>query len=224
MADKIALLRRLNLFDEMSEDEVAEVSRQLRMQEVVPGQSIGGQSDRIYLLKTGRVRLYRVTADGEDVTTATLTPGQLFGLAALEAGSARASLAEALERSVICDAGAPDFVRLLGRHPLLMAKVVLAMARQMFRLEETVESLVVDSVGQRLARLLLGWLGDAEEVAGGQLLPAHTQEEMAKLVTATRETVARTVSGWRAEGILRSEGRRLLVVNPRALAAKAEAP
>ena len=57
--------------------------------------------------------------------------------------------------------GAQDFVRLLGRHPLLVAKVPVAMARQMFRLEETVESLVLDSVGQRLARLLLGWRGVA---------------------------------------------------------------
>ncbi|MDQ2960060.1 MAG: Crp/Fnr family transcriptional regulator [Candidatus Dormibacteraeota bacterium] len=222
MADKLALLSRLNLFDEMSEEEIAGVSRQLRMRELSPGTSIGGEPDRVYLVKTGRVRLYRLTSAGDDVTTATLNPGQLFGLAALEAGTGRASLAEALEISVICDAGAQDFVSLLARHPLLMAKVLVAMARQMFRLEETVESLVLDSVGQRLAKLLLGWLPGAEHVADGDLLPPHTQEEMAKLVTATRETVARTLSAWRAEGMLRNDGRRILILDAGRLAAKAD--
>ena len=45
---------------------------------------------------------------------------------------------------------------------------------------------------------------------------------MAKLVTATRETVARTLSGWRAEGMLRNEGRRILILDAGRLAAEAE--
>lgn len=221
MADKLALLRRLNLFDEMTEEEILEVSGRLRMREVAPGSSVGGEPDRVYLLKTGRLRLHRLTTGGEDVTTAILAPGQLFGLAALQGGSGRASVAEALEQSVICEASANDFVRLLARHPLLMAKVLLVMARQMFRLEETVESLVLDSVGQRLARLLLDWLSEADHVSDGELLPSHTQDEMAKLITTTRETVARTLSRWRTDGVLRTAGRRILVLDTGALAARA---
>lgn len=221
MADKLTLLRSLNLFNEMTADEVAEISRQLRMREVPAGSLIGGEPDLIYLLKVGRVRLYRLTESGEEVTTAVLAPGQLLGLAALGSGESPLTLAEALEPSVICEAGAQDFVGLLGKHPLLMAKVLLAMARQLFRLEQTVESLVLDTVGERLASLLLAWLETAEPVPGGDLLPAHTQEEMAKLVATTRESVARTLSRWREQGILRMQGRRIVVIDRGALAAKA---
>jgi hypothetical protein len=65
-----------------------------------------------------------------------------------------------------------------------MAKVLLVMARQMLRLEQTVESLVLDTVEERLACLLVGWRCSADRVADGDLLPAHTQEEIAKLIAA----------------------------------------
>ncbi|MGH9069625.1 MAG: Crp/Fnr family transcriptional regulator [Acidimicrobiales bacterium] len=221
MADKLALLRGLNLFEEMTADEVNEISRHLRMCEVAAGSLVGGTSDLIYLLKVGRVRLYRLTESGEQVTTAVLGPGQLFGLSALDRGVWPPTLAEALEPSLICEAGAQDFVGLLGKHPLLMAKVLIAMARQVFRLEQTVESLVLDTVEERLASLLLTWLETAEPLADGALLPPRTQEEMAKLIAATRESVARTLSLWRQQGILRMQGRRIVVTEPCALAAKA---
>jgi CRP/FNR family cyclic AMP-dependent transcriptional regulator len=221
MTDKLDFLRRLNLFDEMDEGEIAEISRLLHMREVAAGQVAGGDPGRVYLLKAGRLRLFRRNPDGDELTTATLVPGQLFGLAALNGGSEEGSSAEALENSVICDAGAQDFVRLLGRHPLLMAKVMVAMARQIFRLEQTMESLVLDRLSERLARLLLGWFEDAEHREDGELLPPHTQAEMAKLVAGSRESVARTLGAWRVEGILRTEGRRILVLDRRALEEKA---
>ncbi|MGC8488212.1 MAG: Crp/Fnr family transcriptional regulator [Clostridia bacterium] len=221
MADKLALLRSLNLFEQMTADEVAEISQQLRMREVSAGSLVGGEPDLVYLLKIGRVRLYRLTESGAEVTTAVLAAGQLFGLAALDGGKSLPTLAEALEPSLICEAGAQDFVGLLGKHPLLMAKVLLAMARQLFRLEQTVETLVLNTVGERLASLLLAWLETADPVTGGHLLPAHTQDEMAQLVAATRESVARTLSLWREQGIIRMQGRRIVVLDSRALTAKA---
>jgi len=221
VSDKLDLLRRLNLFDEMDEAEIADISRLLRMREVAAGQVAGGEPGRIHLLKAGRIRLFRRSPGGEEVTPAILLPGQLFGLAALDDSSEEGSHAEALEDSVICDAGAQDFVRLLGRHPVFMAKVLLAMTRQIFRLEQAMESLVLDRLGGRLARLLLEWLDEAEHREDGDLLPPHTQAEMAKLVAGTRESVARALGGWRAEGILRTEGRRIIVLDRRALEEKA---
>jgi CRP-like cAMP-binding protein len=73
MPDKVWFLRRLNLFEGMSDAEVEEVSRELKMRSCAPRQSVLTQSgDRVYLLKQGRVRLYHLTADGQDVTTAVI--------------------------------------------------------------------------------------------------------------------------------------------------------
>lgn len=219
---KLPLLRRLNLFEEMSDEEVEEVSRQLAMSECPTGQAVyAGKPNRIYLLKSGRVRLYQLSPEGAEVTTAVLVPGQLFGTTSLFGEAADNDHAEALEDSYICEASAPEFLGIMARHPLLMAKVMMAMARQLFRLERTVEQLVHESVETRLARHLLDELGGAEATPDGALLPPQTRDELAARVLSTRESVSRTLNRWSRDGVITLSGRRILVRDPAPLRRRA---
>jgi CRP-like cAMP-binding protein len=212
--DKLALMRRLNLFESMGPDEVEEVSKDLRMRHYPAGAQIDCRTgDSVYLVKDGRVRLYQLAEDGAEVTTETLVPGQLFGLGALFGLNGDTVQAEPLDDCYICEAGAADFLAMLAKHPLLMAKVMMAMAKQIFRLQTTVESLVRDPVSARLARHLLGLVDRGEQTERGCLLPKQSQEEMAKLIVATRESVSRTLSIWKREGIIDLNGRRVLIID-----------
>jgi CRP/FNR family transcriptional regulator len=222
LLEKLPLLRRLNLFEEMSEDEVEAVSKQLTMTRCPTGQEVYiGKPKRVYLLKTGRVRLYRLSPDGDEVTTAILIPGQLFGTTSLFGEGDDTDSAAALDESYVCEATAPEFLGIMAKHPLLMAKVMMAMARQMFRLQRTVEELVRDSVSMRLARHLLDRAGEGEPVSDGILLPPQTRDEMATLVVSTRESVSRALGQWVRAGIIALPGRRILVRNVDALSAQA---
>lgn len=225
MPDKIWFLRRLNLFDGMAHEEIEEISRELKMRSCAPRHSLitdGG--DRVYLLKQGRVRLYHPTPDGQEVTTAVVTPGQLFGLGAFIGVDGTATHAEVLEESYLCEAGAQDFLAMLARHPLLMARVVMVMARQIFRLEQTIESMASQPVPQRLADLLLEAMADGETTDEGVLLPRQSQEELAKLVGTTRESVSRSLSVWREGRLIKMRGRRIVVLDPERLRRAADAP
>ena len=93
----------------------------------------------------------------------------------------------------------------------MMAKVMMAMAMQMFRLERTIESLAREPVDSRLARLFLDLQGSAQELREGFLLPAMTREDVAKICITTRESVSRTVSAWSKGGIVELRGRRILI-------------
>jgi CRP/FNR family transcriptional regulator len=172
------------------------------------------RADYVYLLKQGKVRLYQLTAQGQDITTAVLSPGQLFGLGSFLGADGSATHAEALEESWICEAGAQDFLAMLARHPLLMARVMMVMARQIFRLEQTIERMASQQVAQRLAGTLVDEMAGGQEVDGGILIPAHSQEELARLIGTTRESVSRTLSSWRAAGVITMKGRRLVVLRP----------
>jgi CRP-like cAMP-binding protein len=210
MPDKLWYLRRLNLFDEMADQEVEEISREFRMWTCGPGQNCLGQAtDRVYLLKSGRVRLYQLTTDGHELTTAIVLPGQMFGMGSL-LGHSGATQAEALEESLICEAGAQDFMAILARHPLVMAKVVMAMARQIFQLEAALESIAYKPVPARLAELLISLVPEGEEVPDGVALPPYPQEELGKRIGATREAVARALGEWREVGVI-STGRRIVI-------------
>ena len=215
MTDKLGFMRRLNLFDQMTAAEVEQISKELKMRHCLAHETVfEGAPDRVYLLKAGRVRLYHLSPGGADVTTAVLEPGQLFGLSALFGSSNEDLSAEALEDAYVCEAGAQDFLSILARHPLMMAKVMMAMARQMFRLERTIEGLAREPVDSRLARLVVELLDSADLPADGQLLPAMTREEMAKICLTTRESVSRTLSAWSKLGIVELRGRRVVVRDP----------
>jgi len=121
-----------------------------------------------------------------------VSPGQLFGLGALVGVEGSATHAEAMEESCICEAGAHDFLAMLARHPLLMARVIMVMAKQIFRLEQTIESMASQHVSQRLAALLLEEMAEGQTLDGGVLLPVRSHEELAKLIGTTRESVSRT--------------------------------
>lgn len=225
MPDKLWYLRRLNLFEGMREEEVEAVSRELRMRTCEPGAPFPTrEQDRVYLLKSGRMRLYQLTADGHEITTAVLEPGQLFGLSSLMGGHGWATHAEPLEEAVVCDARAPDFVGMLARHPLLMTKVVIVMARQMFRLEQTIESLASQPISSRLAGHLLSRLDEGERLDGGVLLPPMTHDELASIIDSSRESVSRALGRWRRQGIVGSKGRRIAVLTPDRLRREAETP
>ncbi len=218
MPDKVWFLRRLNLFEGMSEAEIEEIAHELKMRTCAPRRSVLSESrDRVYLLKQGRVRLYHLTVDGQEVTTAVVSPGQLFGLGAFLGGEGSATHAEAMEESYICEAGAHDFLAMLARHPLLMARVVMVMAKQMFRLEQTIESMASQHVSGRLAALLLEEMAEGQTLNRGVLLPSHSQEELAKLIGTTRESVSRTLSTWRAAQVITIRGRRIIVLQPERL-------
>jgi CRP/FNR family transcriptional regulator, cyclic AMP receptor protein len=205
-------LRRLNLFDGMSDAEVESVSRRLRMRHCAAGTSaLEGSSERVYLIKQGRVRLYHLSREGQEVTTALLGPGQLFGLGSLFGNNSAATQAQPVQDSYICDAGARDFLQMLTEHPLLMARVMMAMAKQLVRLQETLESVLSQPVSGRLASLIVSMLDQAESSHEGPLLPALSHEELGKMIGATRESVSRTLSDWRRHGIIGNRGRRILI-------------
>ena len=215
MADKVGFMRRLNLFEQMSEVEVEQISKELRMRHCQAHQTVfEGAPDSVYLLKAGRVRLYHLSPDGEEVTTDVLGPGHLFGLSALFGSSSEDLNAQAIEDSYVCEAGAQDFMGILARHPLLMAKVMMAMARQIFRLERTIESLAHEPVDSRVARLMVELVGSGQPSPDGVLLPAMTRDDIAKICITTRESVSRTLSAWSEAGIVGLRGRRILVPDP----------
>jgi CRP/FNR family transcriptional regulator, cyclic AMP receptor protein len=72
-------------------------------------------------------------------------------------------------------------------------------------------------VSGRLAALRLEEMAEGETLNRGVLLPAHSQEELAKLIGTTRESVSRTLSTWRAAQVITMRGRRIVVLKPERL-------
>lgn len=209
---KLWYLRRLNLFDGMSPVEIEEIAARLRERTCQRRETIVEPyepGDRIYLVKSGAVRVYQLNADGRELTTAILRPGQLFGTSALIGIGSTGTFVEALEEAYICEASADEFLRIMSAHPLLAAKVTVAMARQLLRLERQLEQLAFQAVPARLAQALL----QLAEENGGELPAQLTHEELAKLTGTTRATVTKVLSEFAEEGIVAIGYRKLTLLD-----------
>jgi len=199
--NKLWFLRRLDLFEEMSEADIARIGAMLRERSCRTGTDIVVKptGDRVYLVKSGRVRV-----TNGDVYVAILGPGQLFGTSSLFGAAVTSQRVTAVEDVIICEAPAGEFLRAMTLQPRLAARVAMLLARQLFELEDTVQRTATDPIEARLADLLL-------RVADRSTMPSRvnglSQADMARMIGASRESVSRMVAGWEREGVLRTRPR-----------------
>jgi CRP/FNR family cyclic AMP-dependent transcriptional regulator len=199
--NKLWFLRRLDLFEGLSEAEMERIGTLMHMRTCRPGQElvVRPSGDRLYLMKVGRVRVLQ----GE-VVAAVLGPGQLFGTSSLFGAAATHQRVVAIDDVVFCEAPAAQFLAAMTVHPRLAAKVAMVLARQLFELEQTVERSATDPVSSRLAQLLLRIArsdGTTPEVRG------MSQADLARMIGSSRESVSRLIADWEREGIIRSRPR-----------------
>ncbi len=217
MPDKLWFLRRLDLFEGLSEPEMHRLGSLMRDRACHTGEEVvvRPSGDRIYLVKKGRVGVL-----DRGVASAVLGPGQIFGTSAFFGATTTDQHVVALEEIVICEAPAGQFLAAMATHPRLAARMMTILAKQIFELERTVERTATDPVSQRLADLLLRM---AKRDGGRAEVRALAQADLARMIGASRESVSRLVAAWERDGILRGGQRRIEIIDEERLSALAHA-
>jgi len=213
--NKLWFLRRLELFEGLSDAQMEELALLMRDRACRLGEdvTVRPSGDRVYVVKKGRVRVLN-----GDVAVAILGPGQMFGTSSLFGAAATTQRVVALDNVVVCDAAAGKFLALMAAHPRLAAKVTMLMARQLFELEQTVERSATDTVDQRLADLLLRLADRGRDPARVRDL---SQTDLARMIGASRESVSRALGRWERDGAVAIGQRAVDVLDEDALRAVA---
>jgi CRP-like cAMP-binding protein len=175
----------------------------------------GDRGTSVLVIRSGRVKVRKETAEGHELVLALRGPGALVGeLSALDdANDRRSATLIALSPVVVQVIGNDDFIAFLEQHP----RALLALTRMIIgRLHDAdrrrAEFGTYDTLG-RVARVLAELLGTSGQAADGEvrLEPNLSQHELAGLVGASRESVVRALGELRRRGLI-STGRRQLVV------------
>jgi len=217
--DKIWYLKQINIFKELSQPQLEEVDRiaihkYLKKKEIIylPGDS----SDKVYLLKKGRVKVSRLSEDGREMTMTLLEPGEFFGESALYAEQpTRSTMAEALDDAMICSIYRPEFEQMLKREPDLALRVTKAIGRRRREIESRLEDMVFRSVPARLAHLLLKLAGQyGKEKKVGLLIDVGlTHLEIANLIGSTRETTTTQLNNLKRSGLIDIRKRNIYITD-----------
>ena len=175
----------------------------------------GDDGDQLYVVLDGKIKLTRASADGRENLTSVLGPGEMFGELSLFDPRPRTSAASAVTDATVA-ALAHDALRpwLLER-PDVSMHMLQALAKRVRREFDVTADLVFTDVPGRVAKNLLD-LADRFGEQGGDGLHVHhdlTQEELAQLVGASRETVNKALADFAARGWLQISARSVLILD-----------
>src|SRR5215217_3022355 len=104
LEEEVQLLSRVEILEPLSQEQLRELLRQSPDTHLDPGEIFYTPEDtteNLFILKKGRVRIFRTSSDGRELTLAEIEPGTIFGEMALTAQRLRGSYAQALEPSIL---------------------------------------------------------------------------------------------------------------------------
>ncbi|HEX9758830.1 MAG TPA: Crp/Fnr family transcriptional regulator [Nitrospiria bacterium] len=218
MKTNVWCLQNINLFNEFNREDMLILEKVASMSPVKKNEPIflpGDPSREVYLLKTGRVKISRITENGKELTMALLKPGNIFGeLEALD-GTPRDTLAEALDDTVLCLIPRDPFLVMLKSKPDLSFRLTKIIGFRLRRIESRIEELVYKDVPTRVAHVLIEMARDfgTQDDKGTRIGIRLTHQEIANLIGSTRETVTATLGDLRRQGFLEFDNRSILITN-----------
>lgn len=170
----------------------------------------GEPGDRLYVISEGKIKLGTTSTDGRETLLAILGPGEMFGELSFFDPGPRTSTATALTKTKLVGAGHGDLEPWLKDHPEVAAALLRALAHRLRRNNETLSDLVFSDVPGRVAKALLDLarrFGETNPDGSVHVVHDLTQEELAQLVGASRETVNKALADFQNRGWLRIEQR-----------------
>jgi len=218
----IELLGRVPVFSALEADDVRRIAAVAVPRNFAPGQAVfreGDASDTCYVVREGHARAVRSHGDGRTITLATFGPGDIFGELAMFADERRSATVEAIEPTSVVGVLGPDMRRLMGEHPDIAVRLVIALGRRLRETNERLSRQSFQTVQSRVA-VVLGELVQQEIAAGKRsrdVLVTATQADLAQLAGSSRESASRFLAVLERAGVI-SQGRgRLVVHDPDAL-------
>jgi CRP-like cAMP-binding protein len=228
--DRLKLLVEVDIFADLSPDEVEAIGRAAPMRTYEAGALLYSPHKRVealFILKGGRIRIFRLSPDGRALTTAIITPGTIFGEMVLLGQQMYDNYAEALDEAVVCVMNRADVHRFLLSDPRISARITEILGRRLAAMEQRLSDSVFKSVPQRIAATLCT-LGEgapagrrAGVLGGGPPQLALTHEQVAALIGTSRETATKALGEFAEQGLVKLGRGKIILLDRTRLAAEA---
>jgi CRP-like cAMP-binding protein len=164
----------------------------------------GDPGDSLYVIVSGKIKLARGSGDGRESLLSVLGPGEMFGELSLFDPGPRLSTAYVVSDTELISLGNDALRRFLGEHPEVAMQMLAGLAHRLRRTNEGMSDLVFTDVPGRVAKALLDLSDRFGRRTEEGVSVAHdlTQEELAQLVGASRETVNKALADFAHRGWL----------------------
>ena len=222
LEEEVKMLSMVDILEPLSEEELEELAHRCPDRRIDVGEFLytpGDPNERLFVLKRGKVRIYRV-AEGSEITLAMVDEGTVFGEMALTGQHLREAHAQAMEPSLVLSMGRADLEHFISKNPKMGMLVAQLLSERLRLYENRLEDLTLKQVPARLASLLL-LLSEGEGVmtADKQIkIPTHyTHERLGTMIGANRVAVTRAFGYLQDQGAVEVLRRRIYLADTGAL-------
>ena len=218
MTPEESIVRKAPLFTALEESAAISLHASMDSVKISKGSILfaeGDEGDHLYVILDGKIKLGTSSGDGRENLLSILGPGEMFGELSLFDPNPRTSTATAVTDAKLLSLGQAKLIPWLAENPKVALNLLASLAQRLRRTNEAVGDLVFSDVPGRVAKALI----DLGERFGKQtdegLLVNHdlTQEELAQLVGASRETVNKALADFVGRNWLKLDGRAVLITD-----------
>jgi len=222
---KFWYLENFNIFKDLKDESMQELSRITSMQDIPKNQPIyfpQEPSNSIFFLKKGRVKLTRASKDGKEMILALVNKGEVFGEMAYFDEGERNDFATALDDCLVCAINKNEFKEFVDRNPELNLRITKLIGLKLKKYSERIEELVFKDAEQRLVSFLLRLADENGKQIGDEIFvkPFLKHQDIAELTATSRQTVNSILTDLREKKIINFDRKKLIIYNREKLTSK----
>jgi CRP/FNR family transcriptional regulator len=228
LKEEIRLLSMVDILGPLSDEEMEDLAKRspdtfLEQDDILYSPKNG--TERLFILKKGRVQLYEIDQTGEEITLSVVEDGNVFGEMALIGQSLSGLYVRALTPSTVVSMRREELERLIMNNPQVGLRLIRDLAEKLHASEARYAGIIGKDVPARLATLILT-LVDSEGVMSSESyrIPTHyTHEQIASMIGCKRVAVTRAFSRLKEMGAVKLKERHIIVKDLVVLKSLAEA-
>jgi len=214
----IDLLRRCPLFAGLKEEDLKRIRAIASLKKVEKKEilfSDGEEARGFYVILSGKIKLYKVSAEGKEQILHIVSAPDAFAEAALFLEGSYPAFAEALTDCQLLFFPKRDFIRLIEKNPQLSINMIVTLSHYLKRFASLIEELSLKEVSSRVAKYLIDL--QMKSTKEGKS-PKEVELDLSKTQLALKlgtisETLSRTLAKMRAKGIIDVKRNKILILN-----------
>ncbi len=220
------VLARAGLFQGVAGEASEALASSLQYADYTRGETVfleGEQGDTLYIVLTGKVKIGRRAADGRENMLSVMGPSDMFGELSLFDPGPRTATATVVTEARLASLAHASLKPWITDRPEIAEQLLRVLARRLRRTNDALADLIFTDVPGRVAKQLLA-LSErfgSKEPDGTRVHHDLTQEELAQLVGASRETVNKALADFAQRGWVRVDSRALTILDGERLARRA---
>ena len=195
--------------DGMQLHEITEISQEKTYTHAESIYRADDQNGLLLVVNTGKVKIYRIDADGNEQVMRILSPGEFTGELSLFSNEPLQDYAQAIGNCSICMIDGKMMKNIMEQNPSIALKITMELSRRLIERDTTLHSVVKGSVEKRLASYLVDLMNKQHT---SQIVLPVSKGTIASLLAMSQETLSRKLKLFQEEGLISLQKSKIIVI------------